>query len=74
MGRRKKPAGTKKVVASISIAPDAKEMLFVISDMKKITASELIEEYIRKEYTKLRKANKCEDVNVPGQITLPADW
>lgn len=73
MGRRKMPEGTRKVVAAISLDPSAKEMLFAVADARGITASALVEEYVKKEYLKLKKAGKCRDVGIPGQIQLPVE-
>lgn len=71
MGRRKMPEGTKKVITALSMAPESKEMLFCLADAKGMTASAMVEEYVKKEYGKMRKAGKCRDVGVPGQMQLP---
>lgn len=70
MARRKLPAAQKKIMISLTLRPDAKQMLFAISDATGKSISALVEEYAQKEYTKLRKAKKCADIDVPGQMEL----
>lgn len=70
MARRKLPAAQKKVMINLTLRPDVKQMLFAISDASGKSVSTLVEEYAQKEYLKLRKAQKCADIGIPGQLSL----
>lgn len=55
MARPKLNPETKKVKMNLTISPEAKEIAEIIRSERNISVSELLEEYLRKEYQKLQK-------------------
>lgn len=70
MGRPKIEKASKKVSLTLTVSPEVKEMLQYVRVGKGISISELVEEYVRKEYKKLQKSGNAPEEQIVGQMNI----
>lgn len=70
MARPKLDSSIKKTKLSLTISPDVQEMLNFIRRENNISISEFVEDAVRREYKRLRRAGRVPDEQIPGQITI----
>lgn len=73
MARPKLDSSIKKTKLSLTISPDAQEMLDFIRRENNVSISEFVEDAVRREYKRLRRAGRVPDEQIPGQITIGRD-
>ena len=73
MARPRLDSSIKKTKLSLTISPDVQEMLEFIRRENNISISEFVEDAVRREYKRLRRAGRVPDEQIPGQITIGRD-
>lgn len=73
MARPRLDSSIKKTKLSLTISPDAQEMLDFIRRENNVSISEFVEDAVRREYKRLRRAGRVPDEQIPGQITIGRD-
>ena len=70
MARPKLDSSIKKTKLSLTISPDAQEMLDFIRRENNVSISEFVEDAVRREYKRLRRAGRVPDEQIPGQMSM----
>lgn len=70
MARPKLDSSIKKTKLSLTIAPDVQEMLDFIRQENNVSISEFVEDAVRREYKRLRRAGRVPDEQISGQMTI----
>lgn len=70
MGRPRIESTSKKVNLTLTVSPEIKDMLQYVRAGKGLSISELVEEYVRKEYKKLQKTGGAPEEQVVGQMDI----
>lgn len=73
MARPKLDSSIKKTKLSLTIAPDVQEMLDFIRQENNVSISEFVEDAVRREYKRLRRAGRVPDEQIPGQMCIGRD-
>lgn len=73
MARPKLDSSIKKTKLSLTISPDVQEMLDFIRRENNISISEFVEDAVRREYKRLRRAGRVPGEQIPGQMCIGRD-
>ena len=73
MARPKLDSSIKKTKLSLTIAPDVQEMLDFIRQENHVSIREFVEDAVRREYKRLRRAGRVPYEQIPGQMCIGRD-
>ena len=73
MARPKLDSSIKKSKLTLTISPDVHEMLDFIRRENDVSISGFVEDAVKREYKRLRRAGRVPDEQIPGQMTMGRD-